>query len=97
MANSFRVGDLHCLQHVLMLSLGAVPTTEKWRSIAERFKERWDFPLCCGALDGKQVILKAPDNSGSQFYNYKGTFSLVLTAVVEAQYCFWVMDVGSYA
>lgn len=73
-----------------------VPTSEKWRSVAERFQERWNFPLCCGALDGKHVVLKAPANSGSQFYNYKGTFSLVLLAVVDADYCFQVVDVGGY-
>ncbi|XP_044200971.1 protein ANTAGONIST OF LIKE HETEROCHROMATIN PROTEIN 1-like [Thunnus albacares] len=55
----------------------AVPTMEEWRSIAERFDERWNFPLCCGAVDGKHVVLKAPANSGSQYFNYKGTFSLV--------------------
>lgn len=74
----------------------AVPTTEEWRSIAVRFEERWNFPLCCGALDGKHVVLKAPANSGSMFYNYKGTLSLVLLAVADAQYCFRVIDVGGY-
>ena len=74
----------------------AVPTTDEWRSIAGRFEERWNFPLCCGALDGKHVVIKAPAHSGSQFYNYKGTFSLVLLAVVDAEYCFRVIDVGGY-
>ena len=35
----------------------AVSTTEKWRSI------RWNFPLCCGALDGKHVVLKLLSNN----------------------------------
>lgn len=74
----------------------AVPTTEEWRSIAGRFEERWNFPLCCGAVDGKHVVLKAPANSGSQFYSYKGTFSIVLLAVVDAEYRFRVIDVGGY-
>uniref|UniRef100_A0A8C3AWE6 DDE Tnp4 domain-containing protein n=1 Tax=Cyclopterus lumpus TaxID=8103 RepID=A0A8C3AWE6_CYCLU len=74
----------------------AVPTTEDWRSIAVGFEERWNFPLCCGALDGKHVVLKARANSASQFFNYKGTFSLVLLAVVDAQYCFRLIDVGGY-
>ncbi|KAK5623401.1 hypothetical protein CRENBAI_014847 [Crenichthys baileyi] len=25
-----------------------VPSTENWRSIAEEFLHRWNFPLCCG-------------------------------------------------
>lgn len=74
----------------------AVPSTKEWRSIAKSFEEWWNFPLCCGALNTKHVILKAPPNSGSHFYNYKGTFSLVLLVVVDTKYCFWVIDVGGY-
>ncbi|CAI5677868.1 unnamed protein product [Oreochromis niloticus] len=38
----------------------AVPSPGDWRSITEGFQERWNFPLCCGALDGKHVQTKAP-------------------------------------
>ncbi|XP_019218414.1 protein ANTAGONIST OF LIKE HETEROCHROMATIN PROTEIN 1-like [Oreochromis niloticus] len=72
----------------------AVPSLGDWQSIAEEFQERWHFPLCCGALDGKHVQTKAPPNSGSMFYNYKGTFFIVLLAVVDARYRFRVIDVG---
>ncbi|KAK7909415.1 hypothetical protein WMY93_014099 [Mugilogobius chulae] len=36
-------------------------------------------------------------NSGSQFCNYQGDFSIVLLAVVDAQYRFWVIGVGGPA
>ncbi|KAL3054476.1 hypothetical protein OYC64_017419 [Pagothenia borchgrevinki] len=105
-ANSFRVGvstvstiipDVAtAIWDCLVEEFMAVPSTEEWRSIAEKFEERWNFPLCCGALDGKHVVLKAPENTGSQFFNYKGTLSLVLLAVVDAERCFRVIDVGGY-
>ncbi|KAK0146186.1 Protein ANTAGONIST OF LIKE HETEROCHROMATIN PROTEIN 1 [Merluccius polli] len=70
------------------------PTNEDWKSIAEGFQHRWNFPNCLGAIDGKHVVIQAPPNSSSYFYNYKGTFSIVLFAVVDAYYRFRVIDVG---
>lgn len=83
-------------EHLALIHGAFVPTTQEWRSNTQKFQEQWNFPLCCGALDGKHVVLKAPPNSGSQFFNYKGTFSLVLLAVVDAHHCVRVIDVGGY-
>jgi hypothetical protein len=38
----------------------------------EAFKAKWNFPNCCGDIDGKYWQIKRPDNSCSEFYNYKG-------------------------
>ncbi|XP_076736083.1 uncharacterized protein LOC143414929 [Maylandia zebra] len=38
----------------------AVPSPGDWRSITEGLQERWNFPLCCAALDGKHIQTKAP-------------------------------------
>ena len=60
------------------------PTCKDLLEIASQF-EIWNFPHCIGAMDGKHVVLQCPKNSGSLFFNYKGTFSIVLLAVVDAQ------------
>lgn len=73
-----------------------VPSTEEeWNNIATRFEERWNFPRCIGALDGKHISIQPPPNSGSHFYNYKGFNSIVLMALADADLKFIYIDVGT--
>lgn len=64
-----------------------MPTnSEEWLEIEQSWNEIWNFPHCVGALDGKHIVLQSPINSGSEYINYKGTFSIVLMALVDANY-----------
>ncbi|XP_001951832.2 putative nuclease HARBI1 [Acyrthosiphon pisum] len=71
-------------------------TTNDWDSIVHGFNLSWNFPNCFGAIDGKHIIIECPANSGSNFYNYKGSFSIVLLALVDHSYNFTCIDVGAY-
>lgn len=72
-----------------------MPTNqEKWREIADGFFERWQIPNCGGAIDGKHIRITPPANTGALYYNYKHFYSVVLMAVVNAQYEFLYVDVG---
>ncbi|KAJ8030154.1 Protein ALP1-like [Holothuria leucospilota] len=68
---------------------------DDWRMIAANFWEKWQFPHCIGALDGKHVVLMKPDKSGSLYYNYKETCSIVLKALVDANLKFIAISTGA--
>lgn len=67
---------------------------EEWLKVSRLFFKKWNVPNCCGAIDGKHIRIQCPDNSGSEFFNYKSYFSIVLLAVVDANYNFLYIDIG---
>jgi hypothetical protein len=70
-------------------------TEDEWRSIARQFEEKWQFPHCLGAVDGKHVRITPPAGSGSLFWNYKHFHSVVLMACANADYEFIWCEVGT--
>ncbi|XP_062698806.1 uncharacterized protein LOC115261637 [Aedes albopictus] len=67
-----------------------------WKKYSQEFNDVWNFPNCCGSIDGKHVAIQCPPNSGSLFYNYKQFHSINLMGVCDASYNFIAVDIGGY-
>lgn len=63
--------------------------------MAGDYFSRWNFPQCLGVVDGKRILISKPPNSGSTYYDYKGHFSIILMALVDAHCKFMYVDVGA--
>ena len=53
-----------------------------------------EFSSLPGHNEEKHVVLQCPANNESSFFNYKGTFIIVLLAVLDANYLFGYAHVG---
>lgn len=103
---SFRVGvsticevirDTCCvIWNQLQPQLLPVLEEEELKTISKDFLQLWSLPNCIGAIDGKHVIMQAPCNTGSLYFSYKKSFSIILLAVCDAQYNFMYVDIGAY-
>ncbi|KAL3203058.1 hypothetical protein MRX96_053294 [Rhipicephalus microplus] len=53
------------------------------------------FPQGVGALDGCHFPVSPPKKYASDYYNYKGWYSMILLALVDHRYRFRYTNVGS--
>ena len=70
-------------------------TKAEWNKIIDDFYFITDFPNCIGALDGKRFKITQPASSGSLYYDYKGNFSIIMLALVDAKCRFTYVDIGA--
>ena len=82
---------------ILFLTNMKAPARQDWQRIEHWFSTQWNYTNCIGAIDGKHVVIQAPHNSGSQFFNYKSSFLPVFMALVDADYKFATfVDIRNY-
>ena len=71
-----------------------LPKDEELDAIIKVYKERWGFPMCCGAIDGTHIPIIAPTENHADYVNRKGYHSIVMQAVVDSNYLFRDIVVG---
>lgn len=57
-----------------------MPSTANTSMNIERGYRR-KFPHCLGSIDGKRTNIVSPPHSGTEYFNYKKTFTIVLLAL----------------
>ena len=58
------------------------PTSKKERlDIATKFDNKWNFPHCLVAINGKHLIKQTPPRKCYSFFNYRKSLSIGLLAV----------------
>lgn len=106
LSNQFRVHHTWISHKIIPKTLSAICrnlqtaafpqlTEDLLRKVAEGYERRWSFPHCVGSVDGKHIRVRCPPNTGSSYFSYKEYFSIVLFALVDHNYKFLAVDVGS--
>ena len=59
-------------------------------------RRKWSMPHVIGAIDGKHIRMECPKLTGSQNFNYKWFFSMVVLGIYDGNYLFVLFDLGLY-
>jgi len=68
-------------------------TAEKWKFI-DKYQSNLQFLHCIGALDGEYIVFRPSRKEGLIYRNYKGENSIILLALVDAEYKFIFVDIS---
>ncbi|XP_037508358.1 uncharacterized protein LOC119384138 [Rhipicephalus sanguineus] len=72
-----------------------MPTPSEMEDHIKEFQLTLGFPQGVGALDGCHFPVSPPKEYASDYYNYKGWYSVILLALVDHNYMFRFINVGS--
>ena len=79
---------------VLRKAYISFPKSDKVKQVVDGFQRTWGVPQCCGAIDGCHIPISAPAMNHTNYYNWKGFYSVVTQAVVDFQYRFLEVYIG---
>jgi len=71
------------------------PSGQSLRNVVEGFNTRWNFPQCCGAIDGTHIPIIAHKSHHTDYYNRKGFHSVIMQVVADFSYRFTNINLGT--
>ena len=71
-----------------------IPLEDKLKEIVAEFESLWGFPQVVGAIDGTHIPILHPQESPSDYYNWKNFYSIIMQAVVDSRCCFVDVNIG---
>ena len=70
------------------------PVGDRLKEVVRGFEARWGFPQVAGCIDGTHIPIIRPQDSGTDYYNRKGYYSLLMQAVVDSRGIFTDIYIG---
>lgn len=70
------------------------PSGDALSDVVEGFEQSFHFPQCAGAIDGSHIPITPRALNHTDYYNRKGSYSVILQAVVDHRYLFRDMNIG---
>ena len=78
----------------LMPRFVTMPQGDRLKVVIRGVEARWSFPQVAGVIDGTHIPILRPQESGTDYYNQKGFYSVVMQAVVDFQGIFTDIYIG---
>ena len=64
------------------------------KEVVDGFETFWGFPQAVGAIDGSHIPIIRPEESGSDYYNRKGYYSILVQGLVDHRGIFLDVNIG---
>ena len=71
-----------------------IPSGDRMKEVVDGFETFWGFPQAVGAIDGSHIPIIRPEESGSDYYNRKGYYSILVQGLVDHRGIFLDVNIG---
>ena len=78
----------------LMPRFVTMPQGDRLKDVIRGFEARWSFPQVAGVIDGTHIPILRPQDSGTDYYNRKGFYSVVMQSVIDFRGIFTDIYIG---